>query len=272
MSLNQILQTLFFSVLFTATSLTGQQVETKKIDVLPNAVIDIIVDHSEVKIQTWNKDYVEVNSSVSIDKNVNNDKHTLSVLSTDRGVQIKSKVLYSELQRMVFSGQDGKEEVQGPLQGFTKKNNHGLNQNMRFGYDVKGRIDIKIPIDMKVNLSATYGSILVDGEYLMLDARTTYGAVDAKLSDAAGMKHLKLGATYSDVDLSIEEHTSARFELNTTYGEVHSNLDLKTQVNNKKINKNKACSSGNYVLNDGATDIEINATYGDIYIKKIEYN
>ena len=270
MRFNQFLQTLSFSLLFGVTTITAQQVETKKINVLPNEVIDILVDHSEVKIRTWNKDYVEVKSSISIDNDKNNDKHTLTILNNADGVEIKSKVDYSQLQRMVFSGKDGKEEVQGPLQGFSNKNNHGLNQKMRFGYDVKGEIEINIPIDMEINLSATYGSISVEGEYRMIDASTTYGGIEAKLKDALGMTHLQLGATYSDVDLSIEENSSAKFELNTTYGEVHSNLNLSTEDGKQNINNKKACSSGNYVLNEGKADVELNATYGDIYIRKLE--
>ena len=254
--------------LFLGLNAQAQSIDKEIVKGLKSDVLIIDVDHSPVEIVTWDKDYIEVESSISIDKNASNDKHSLTISNKKEAVSIKSKVKYDELSRMVMTkGENGEKMIKALNDPKTKSN--GFTAGMEFGYAIEGEFKIFVPENLKVDIRATYGSINIHGDYQKLNAHSTYGLVEANLENITDMQDVSLHATYDIVDLTIDENSSANLNLQTTYGEIFTDLPLNSSSNRGTAHSGQ-CSSGSYILNEGNADVNLIATYSNIYIRKVK--
>ncbi len=263
------LANILFVSLFFVTCLSSQSAQTKQIQNLKSEVVEIETDYLNIKIETWDKDYIELKSDVKINLRSGNDKHDLSIENTSSGVEIISSIETDKIEKMVITTDKEGNRTYTPIDEWDENKSGNRIKNMNFGYEIDGTLTLQVPRNMDLNIRSVYGDVFIDGAYESIHTHSTYGLVEAKLKDVTNMKQVSFKSTYDIVDLTLDKRSSASLKLQTTYGSVFSNLPLESKETGKKNNHYNGCSqfSEKYVLNDGAVDIDIVATYDNIYVR-----
>ncbi|MEM9547728.1 MAG: hypothetical protein AAGA77_17230 [Bacteroidota bacterium] len=256
-----------FSLLFI-TFLAGQEVQTIDIQNLQSKTLMVESDYLDMKIVTWNKDYVQIQSDVQINSGEDNDAHELETKNTSEGIVIHSKINTENIQKMVILIDNEGKKSYIPVDKWDedKKENHFTSIN--FGFDIEGMLTISIPEDMDVKLESIYGDTQVNGSYSSIEVHSTYGLIESKLDDLNALKNAQFKSTYDIVDLALDKNSNVNLNLQTSYGEVFSDLPLQSLTKRKHSNHDDCYgTSGAYVLNDGDVQIDIVATYDNIYLR-----
>lgn len=137
------------------------------------------------------------------------------------------------------------------------------------GVDVDASFTLKVPANLDLKVRSTYGSLTLKDYWKNMDIHSTYGDVDALLSDISSSPSFKIKSTYSDVDVAIPSNVNAELQLTTGYGQIYTDLDF--QPNFKE--KGKSCEFGQDIsatLNKGGGSIDLDATYSNVYLRKAQ--
>ncbi len=261
---------LFCGIIFTS-NVSGQNTQTEKIPNLKNNFVEIKTDYSDIKIETWNKDFIEVKSEVTINMGRDDDKHKLEISNMNKGIAIVSSIDTEKIEQLIITTDKEGNKTYTPIENWDEKMKSKSTGRLNFGYEINGTLILFVPENVELNIQSAYGDVFIDGIYEAIHTHSTYGLVEAKLNDVSNMKAVSFKSTYDIVDLTLDKRSSASLNLQTTYGSVFSDLPLESKQTNKKHYHND-CSqfSERYVLNDGSVDIDIVATYDNIYVRSYQ--
>ncbi len=123
-----------------------------------------------------------------------------------------------------------------------------------------------LPPDLSVEAYSTYGDVAVEDCVNALQVKNTYGHVLATFEDGKLVRDCSFTSTYGFVDVSVSPSAQAKLILQTSYGEIYSNLefeqDSKTSID--KLYDSKIVG----VLNNGGQMLELSSTYSNIYLRR----
>ena len=175
----------------------------------------------------------------------NNYKNNLSIGGVSADVQIEKQISLKSLNLNLISGDT----------------NIANAQLSNFIYEItSGDLNCEILHTANSNFKATSGDIKINDYKGDIYAKLTSGDVDISYS-AFDKNKIDISLTSGDVDLSLPESAAFYVDANTSGGEIDTNFPI---IVNKKSDDNEL--AGN--VNNGDTVVKIEATSGDINIKK----
>ena len=243
------------------------QSKIEKIDDLKSNSIFVETDYANIRLETWDMNYVEVESDVTINLEKENKHHSLKIDHSGSGVKIRSEIDYTSIEKMVILTLKNGNISYTPLDDWDDTMKGQSFSNMNIGYNIEGEIVVKIPKGMALNAETTYGDILVSGKFQDVDIHSTYGLIEATFDDLTVMKKVSLKSTYDVVDLTLDDKSDASLMLNTTYGSIYTDLPLESTGSNNKHGQGCTSSKEKYILNEGSVSIDIVSTYDNIYVR-----
>jgi hypothetical protein len=204
------MKTIFTFILFVAAaSLTAQTPINKSIAVQPGQKIKMSFDYPElIKVTTWDKNEIQVTGEVSINGGENDDAFALELTTSGNEVSVQGQIHdLKKLPHRITIWHDGQKIMFRSKEDFKKyEEEHGHNHNtMNWGADIDIFIEIKVPKNIETLVHSTYGTIEIKSFTGPLVAESTYGGVDAALTEK------------SVGDLKAE----------TNYGQIYTNFDFK---------------------------------------------
>lgn len=265
-NLSRILYILYFFSLGTSQMLA----QSKRIDNLRSERLQVETQYLDVKLETWNEDYIQIDSDVTINDKDGKDRHTLKIDQSASMVRIESSIDTEGIEKMVILTDEEGNRTYIPAKNWDNDLKGNTIGSMNIGFEINGTVHIRLPKKMKLDLSALYGDIYLEGSYLNLEAHSTYGLVEAKLKDLNRMEKVDIKSVYDIVDLTLDKKSDAVLQMSTTYGSVFSDLPLKSKGGDS-AKHNSGCSNHyeKYILNDGNVLIDIVATYDNIYVRAL---
>ncbi len=196
-------------LLSTALFAFAQTPVNKTIAVQAGQKIRMHFDYPElIKVSTWNKNEISITGEVSINGGENDDAFSLESSSSGNEISITGEIRnLKSLPHRVTIWNDGQKMSFKTKADYRKyAEEHGRNYNsMNWGTDMDIFLEIKVPENMETLVLSTYGTIEVKNFTGPLAAESTYGGVDAALTEKL------IG------DLRAE----------TSYGQIYTNFDFK---------------------------------------------
>jgi hypothetical protein len=235
---------LLFFILLTAKVYPQTEVN-KTIAFQPGQRITMHFDYPElIKVSTWDKNEISITGSVSINGGENDDAFSLESSSSGTEVSISGEVRnLKNLPHRITIWHDGQKMMFKSKADFRKyEDEHGHNYNsMNWGTDMDIFLVIKVPKNVETSVLSTYGTIEIKDFTGPLVAESTYGGVDAALTE-------KLVG-----DLKAE----------TNYGDIYSNFDSKfTGSEFKDFHTVVNAKPGN------GPRYSFESKYGNVYLRK----
>jgi len=200
---------LFLPLLFVGTYCYPQTEINKTIPVQQGQTITMHFDYPElIKVSTWDKNEILITGTVSINGGENDDAFSLENSSSGKEITIVGEIrnlrslphritIWHDGQKMMF-------KTKADYRKYADENGRDYN-TMNWGTDMDIFLVIKVPKNVDTKVLSTYGTIEIKDFAGPLVAESTYGGVDAALTE-------KLVG-----DLKAE----------TNYGEIYTNFDLK---------------------------------------------
>lgn len=161
-----------------------------------------------VKVSTWDKNEIQVTGIVSINEGENDDAFKIDISSDATEVEVSGKIYnLNKLPHRVTVWSNGTKMIfksEADYKKYRKESGADFNR-MNHGPDIDIALEIKVPKNVFTKVHSTYGVLEIANFNGPLNAESTYGAVDASLSEKS------IG------DLRAE----------TNYGEIYTNFDSK---------------------------------------------
>ncbi|MBI1768097.1 MAG: hypothetical protein HY015_05500 [Bacteroidetes bacterium] len=205
-----ILTSIFLSIAAFAFS---QTTINKTIAVQAGQKIKMHFDYPElIKVSTWNKNEISIVGEVTINGGENDDAFKLESSASGNEISIIGEMRnLKSLPHRVTIWTDGQKMSFKTKADYRKyAEEHGRNYNsMNWGTDIDIFLEIKVPENVETQVLSTYGTIEIKNFTGPLNAESTYGGVDAALSEKS------IG------DLKVE----------TSYGQFYTNFDFKFSGN-----------------------------------------
>lgn len=244
------------------------EAQTQEILNLKSESVTVESDYLDIKLETWDRDYIEIRSEVKINMGRDDDKHQLEFNNTNNGIEIFSSIDTKNIEQMVITTDKEGNKTYTNAKDWDDNNDGKEFHSMNIGYEIDGLLTIFIPKNMDLNLHTTYGDVYMHGGYQAILVHSTYGLIEAKLEDINKMKNVSIKSTYDVVDLTLDKNSDASLNLQTSYGSVYSDLPFQSK-NVKKNKHNHGCGhhSEKYILNNGSVNIDLVATYDNIYVR-----
>jgi len=262
---------LVFSSLFFISLIEGQNTQDLKLQNLKSNKLEVETDYLDVKIKTWDNNYIQIKPDIKINLGQDDDAHKLKTKNNSNAIVVRSSIDTEEIQKMVITTDKEGNKTYTPVDQWDETMKGKAIESLNFGFEIDGTLTILVPKSMKVHVESLYGDMNVEGSYKSVKSHSTYGMIEARLDDVSSMTDVSFKSTYDIVDLVIDKGSSASLNLKTSYGSVFSDLPLESKRTNSSKNRHNhhGCSnfSERYVLNDGDVNIDIVATYDNIYVR-----
>ncbi|HLZ17527.1 MAG TPA: hypothetical protein VKQ08_10830 [Cyclobacteriaceae bacterium] len=195
--------------LLAALASFAQTPINKTIAVQPGQKIAMHFDYPElIKVSTWDKNEIGITGEVSINGGENDDAFSLESSASGNEISITGEIRnLKHLPHRVTIWHNGQKISFKTKEDYKKyADEHGRNYNsMNWGTDIDIFIVIKVPKNIDTKVLSTYGMIEIKDFTGPLVAESTYGGVDAALTEKS------IG------DLKAE----------TNYGQIYTNFDSK---------------------------------------------
>lgn len=261
------LYSLLFTLIFSFAIINAFHAQNESIHNLKSNLIKIEADYLDVKIESWNENYINIESEITINLNNGEDKHKLEIQNGIDGIVINSSVDVEDIEQMVITTDKDGNKKYIPKSQWDETKNELRFKSLNMGIEVDGSITIYVPEKMSMEISTLYGNVKLEGRFELIETTSTYGLIEAKLTEVSDMSKVSLHSTYDIVDLTLDNKSDATLKLNTTYGSIFSDLPLESKSTNARSNGSCSNFSEKYVLNEGFVTIDIIATYDNIYVR-----
>lgn len=199
-----------------------------------------------IRVSTWDKNEVSVQGTVSINSGENDDAFALDMTTTGNTINIKNEIRnMKNLPHRITVYRDGQKMVFRDKEAFKKyQNENGINfQSHSEGIDMDIILEIKVPRNADTRVESVYGTVEIKNFVGPLSVTSTYGGVDAALTERA----------------------TGEITAETNYGEIFTNLDVKFG-GDKFIDENfhtyVSASPGS------GPKYSFESKYGNVYLRK----
>ncbi|HYG01520.1 MAG TPA: hypothetical protein VD927_03695 [Chryseosolibacter sp.] len=239
--------TLLVWMIVITTSGFAQTQLAKTIACEKGKTVKLHFDYPElIKISTWEGNDIQVNGIVSINEGENDDAFVIDTDNAGSTISIKGYIKnLDDLPQRVTIFRDGQKIVfkdKAELKKYQEENGKVFNQ-MNFGADLDIVLEIKIPRNVETHILSVYGMVEVKNFAGPLVAQSTYGGVDAALSEKA-----------------VGEITAE-----TNYGEIFTNLETKfggEGMQDRDFHTYVTAKPGT------GPKYQLESQYGNVYIRK----
>ncbi len=119
-------------------------------------------------------------------------------------------------------------------------------------------------IASEVEISANYNSVNIKNASGPLTINSVYGHIEAEFARLD--ENVILHSVYDHVDIRVPASAKANVRLSTSYGKMYTDLDIETDTKNSMRNISSNRITG--LINGGGVDLQLKATYDNIYLRK----
>ncbi|MFT6335080.1 MAG: hypothetical protein ACI86M_002220 [Saprospiraceae bacterium] len=263
--MNIVKPILAIAVSFLCLILNGQSVDSKTISNLKSDCVIIVSNYPDIELKSWGGIEIKIESEVTINGKNHNGAYTLEIKNASGGICIDAIINTELLKKKVIVNNEDGSKLYYDFDGFDNLNyEENDNVTMNIGYEIDAKIVISVPKEMKVETSTLYGDINSKGSFSTLKLNSTYGMIEAEVAKMDKMEKLELESTYDIIDLTIDPKLNANISMSTSYGEVYSDLKLKSTSSTQR---NHCGSNESYIMNGGGLKINLVSTYDNIYLR-----
>lgn len=241
--------------LIVGVNLVSAQSRTEKqVNILQGQTASFQIDYANlINIRGWDKSYIEIRSDVLINMGKNDDAWNIKTEDTDKGKKITGYIREREkLPEMITIKKNGqtyyfdRDASRGSaLQKFYDEHGRGGYEWMSHGVAWEIEIEIMIP------------------KNIILDITSKHGLID--IEDFTG--EIVADSKHGGIDIAMPASSANRFDLNSRWGEIYTNLDFKYEKRSFPDGEkwNTVISS----LNGGNGDlIKLQSKHGNLYLRK----
>lgn len=239
-------------ILFLVITLTfphteyAQTLLNRTIPLQKGQSVRMYFDYPElIRVSTWEGSNIVVQGTVSINGGENDDAFVIDQTVEDNQVKISGRIRdIKRLPQRVTIVRDGQKVMlrdKEELRKYQQEHGQGYNQ-MSFGPDIDIVLDIKVPMGIETNIESVYGMVEIRSFAGPLAVESTYGGVDAALTERA-----------------VGEITAE-----TNYGEIYTNLDIKfgSSPSDKDFHTFVTAKPGT------GPRYNLESKYGNVYLRK----
>jgi len=154
-----------------------------------------------IKVSTWDKNEISITGTVSINGGENDGAFSLESSSSDKEVSIVGEIRnLKSLPHRITIWHNGQKMMFKTKADYRKyQDEHGRDYNsMNWGTDFDIFLVIKVPKNVETKVLSTYGTIEIKDFIGPLIAESTYGGVDAALTEKL-VGDLKAEVNYGDI-------------------------------------------------------------------------
>ena len=119
----------------------------------------------------------------------------------------------------------------------------------------------------EIEVSANYNSIYLENVSGPVAVSTVYGKIEAIYDRLPKDQPSKLYSVYQLIDISLPATAKANVKLQSTYGEMYTDFDLKQESSEGDLHK-LSSSKITGTINGGGTFLDLSSTYQNIYLRK----
>lgn len=198
------MKTILLSILVLSTTvILGQTPVNKTIALQPGQTIRMHFDYPKlIKVSTWDKNEISITGTVSINGSENDDAFSLESTSDNKTVEITGEIKnIKSLPHRITIWHDGQKmmfRTEEDYKKYEREQGHRSYNQMNWGADIEIFLVIKVPKNVETKVLSTYGTIEIKDFTGPLVAESTYGGVDAALSEKL-VGDLKAEVSYGDI-------------------------------------------------------------------------
>jgi hypothetical protein len=130
------------------------------------------------------------------------------------------------------------------------------------------KLRVRVPRDLDVSLETLYGSATVTDVPRLQEIESTYGGIEVRYTDTGLAGPLKLYSNYGAVDLTLPPDTRADLELETQFGELLTDFDVRideAESEQRQFHERVVGSIGG-----GGAQVQCKSPYGKVYLRQSE--
>ena len=219
----------------------------KSIPVSSGQNVFIHFDYPElIRVSSWDKNEVSIQGTVSINNGESDDAFELITSSSGTTVSIKNEIKNMKSIPHRITIVDGAQKItfknKAELKKYQEQNGRQYDM-MSSGVDMEIILEIKVPRNVKTTVESVYGMVEIKDFNGPLNVESTYGGVDAALTERA----------------------TGMITAQTNYGEIYTNFDAKFGGNGAKqgdFHTNVSAKPG------AGPEYSFESKYGNVYIRK----
>lgn len=200
---------LLIITLALATSQYAQTPVIRSIPVKPGQKISLHFDYPNmIRVSTWDKNEISVQGTVTINGGENDDAFELQTSTSGNTIDIRNEIKgmknLPHRITVVRGGQKITFRDRAELEKYQQQNGRGF-ESQSSGVDMDILLEIKVPRNMETRVESVYGFVQITDFSGPLTAISTYGGVDAALT----------------------EKLAGEVIAETNYGDIYTNFDTK---------------------------------------------
>jgi hypothetical protein len=216
---------LFLLLFLVGTHAFPQTQVNKTIAFQSGQTINMHFDYPElIKVSTWDKNEISITGTVSINGGENDDAFSLESSADGKVVSITGEIknIKSLPHRITVwhNGQKMMFRTEEDYKKYESEHGHAYNQ-MNWGTDFDIFLVIKVPKNVETKVLSTYGTIEIKDFTGPLVAESTYGGVDAALTEKL-VGDLKAEVSYGDIYTNFDSKFSG-----TEFKDFHTVVNAK---------------------------------------------
>jgi hypothetical protein len=204
-------------------------------------------DHPKlIKVSTWDKNEVAIQGTVSINHGQNDNAFVLEQKNSGKALVIRNEIRDMDKLPRLYTIVQGGQTVTFNTKEALKKyqaEHPGNFERMSEGVNIEIVLEIKVPRGIPTQVSSVYG---------MVEVRSFQGPVN-------------VSSTYGGVDAALTEKATGQIQAETNYGEIFSNLDTKLAGNPNDPEAFHLLVAGNA---GAGPNCSFQSRYGNVYLRK----
>lgn len=127
-----------------------------------------------------------------------------------------------------------------------------------------GEIEV-YKVDQELEISGRYNSIYLEEITGPALVNTVYGDIKGSFASLSQAGPTSIVSVYNGVDITLPASSQANLTIKTPYGEAYTDMDIEFP---KEEGMRKISSTIKGTLNGGGTDLNIKASYNNVYLRK----
>ena len=220
----------------------GQAEVQKSFNVSQSSLVDFKLTHaSDIKIETWDKNEVEILAKVTLGNQTTSNGFSIKVKKEGSKFMVQSMLDYDKFPAQVIEqDENGEINLDGAYGSIEFRDGawYGINYDLVF--------EIKVPKYLAIDLCTNRGNVEVRGVNAPMDIATKNGFIDVARSPSE----------------------KADVKLVTNSGEVFTDFDIDFDNSKKKRNTCEAIKIEAAINGGDGDDISLTSTCGNIYLRK----
>ena len=119
----------------------------------------------------------------------------------------------------------------------------------------------------EIESTTNHNDVLLENVTGPITINTVHGDIDGSFTNVNQANPISIVSSHGDIDLGIPDNTKANLKIDTSWGEIYSDLNI--AINREEDNM-KSYGGNNVVgtLNGGGVSFQVKSTHGSIYLRK----